>query len=238
MRWLHLAFIHWPVEPDSVRRLLPAGLELDTFDGKAWVGLVPFTMRDVRHVTPLGRIGIPTATHFHECNVRTYVRGGDGLPSVWFFSLDAASRLAVIGARTLWNLPYHHASMSLQRDGDRVTYQTTRSSDSRASLSVEWEAGPRLPTSALGTLPHFLTERYALTCVSTAGVLRRGRIVHPPWPLREARLLKLHDGLVRAAGITVAGDPLVWHADELNVDAMPLELISQRADSKRIHRAP
>lgn len=226
MRWLNLAFIHWPVEPEAVRRLLPVGLELDTFDGKAWVGLVPFTMRDVRHVTPLGPIGIPTATHFHECNVRTYIRDAGGVASVWFFSLDAASRLAVIGARTLWNLPYHHAAMRLQRDGDRVSYQTTRTADKRAALSAEWEAGSRLPPSAPGTLPHFLTERYALSSISRSGVVRRGRIKHDPWPLREARLLKLDDGLVRAAGISVTGEPLVWHADELEVDAFALEPVT------------
>lgn len=226
MRWLHLAFIHWPVEPDAVRGLLPPGLTLDTFDGRAWVGLVPFTMRDVRHVTPLGKVGIPTATHFHECNVRTYVTDPDGTASVWFFSLDAASRLAVWGARTLWNLPYHHAAMSLQHEGDTTRYRTIRTTDSAASLHAEWTAGPPLPPSTPGSLPHFLTERYALSSVSRSGAIRRGRIAHHPWPLREARILKLDDGLVRAAGITVRGDPIAWHADELAVDAFSLEPVA------------
>jgi len=223
MRWLHLAFIHWPVEPAAVRPLIPSGLELDTFDGRAWVGLVPFTMRDVSHVTPLGRIAVPTATHFHECNVRTYVRDPDGVASVWFFSLDAASRLAVWGARAAWNLPYYHARMRLDRRGDTVEYATVRSADPGAAMTAVWEAGPPLPPSTPGSLVHFLTERYALSSVSRRGTVSRGRIAHPHWPLRSARLLSLNDGLVRAAGITVAGEPLVHHADGVAVDAFAPE---------------
>ena len=219
MSWLHLAFIHWPVYPAAVAPLIPRGLELDTFDRRAWIGLVPFTMRDVRHLTPLGKLGVPTATHFHECNVRTYVRARDGTPGVWFFSLDAASRIAVQGARSLWNLPYHHAAMNLSREGDRVRYRTIRSSDAAAALHTEWEAGARVPPSAPGSLPHFLTERYALFSVSRSGKLRCGRVTHDAWPLREARLLSLDDGLVRAAGVNVSGEPIVWHSDELHVRA-------------------
>ncbi|MDP1662630.1 MAG: DUF2071 domain-containing protein [Phycisphaerales bacterium] len=226
MRWLHLAFIHWPVEADAVRGLLPPGIELDTFGGHAWVGLVPFTMRDVRHVTPLGRVGIPTATHFHECNVRTYVRAGrDAKAGVWFFSLDAASRLAVLGARALWNLPYFYAAMSLQRDGDRVRYRTVRGGGARPSLTAEWQAGTPLLPSAPGSLSHFLTERYALYSVSRSGAIWRGDISHPRWSLRDARLLSFSDGLVRAAGVNVAGEPIVWHADELAVDAFALKQV-------------
>ncbi len=226
MRWLHLAFLHWPVEADAVRGLLPQGVELDTFGGHAWVGLVPFTMRDVRHLTPLGRVGIPSATHFHECNVRTYVRAGrDAKPGVWFFSLDAASRLAVIGARTLWNLPYFFASMSLQRDGDLVSYRTTRSGGAHATLTAQWQAGAPLLPSVPGSLSHFLTERYALYSVGRSGAIFRGDINHPRWSLREARLLSLSDELVRAAGINVSGEPIVWHADELAVDAFALRRV-------------
>jgi len=223
MRWLHLAFIHWPVDAAALRPLIPSGLELDTFEGTAWVGLVPFTMRDVSHVTPLGRIAVPTATHFHECNVRTYVRGPGGVASVWFFSLDAASRLAVCGARAGWNLPYHLASMTLHRRGDTIEYATARRSDPGAAMTAAWEAGPILPPSAPGTLLHFLTERYALSTVSRSGRVRTGRIAHPHWPLRSARLLRLSDGLVRAAGITVSGEPLVHHADEIAVEAFAPE---------------
>ncbi|MFT3684691.1 MAG: DUF2071 domain-containing protein [Phycisphaerales bacterium] len=224
MRWLHLAFIHWPVPPETVRRLLPPGLELDTFDGQAWVGLVPFTMRDVR---PFDAFGVPTATHFHECNVRTYARDADGTLGVWFFSLDAQSRLAVLGARLTFNLPYFYARMSLDRTGDTVRYSTTRSVNPRAALRCEWEAGSPLPASEPGSLAWFLTERYALFSVGRRGRICRGRITHPRWPLRDARLLSIDDGLVAAAGIDVrnSGAPIVWHADRLDVDAFALERV-------------
>ena len=221
MRWLHLAFIHWPVDAGSVRRLLPEGVELDTFGGHAWVGLVPFTMRDVRHITPAGRIGLPTPTHFHECNVRTYVRAGkDAKPGVWFFSLDAASRLAVWGARAAWNLPYFHAEMSLRRSGDTIEYRTKRAGKPHG-LHVIWQAGEPLPPSPPGSLAHFLTERYCLYTARARRILR-GDISHAPWPLRAARLQALDDSLVGAAGIGVTGEPIVWHADELAVEAQTL----------------
>jgi uncharacterized protein YqjF (DUF2071 family) len=225
MRWLHLAFLHWPVDAQSVRALLPPGVELDTFGGHAWVGLVPFTMRDVRHVTPLGRVGVPTATHFHECNVRTYVRAGpDGKPGVWFFSLDAASRLAVWGARGAWSLPYFHAQISLQRSGEIIDYRVQRNgrSGSRTGrLHAVWEAGELLPPSPPGSLAHFLTERYCLYSARRGRILR-GDITHTPWPLRAARLHALDDSLVAAAGLSVSGEPVVWHADTLAVDAQRL----------------
>jgi len=224
MRWSSLAFLHWPVESRAIRPMVPGSLSIDTFDGSAWVGLVPFTMPLVRHV---GWPGVPTMRRFHECNVRTYVTC-DGVPGVWFFSLDAASRLAVWGARRFWNLPYHHARIGLGRTGDRITYGVARSADARAALRCDWEAGAPLQPSKPGDLPHFLTERYCLYSVDRGGRLRRGRIRHDPWSLREARVIELEDGLVRAAGIDVGTNrrtnpPIAWHADDLHVDAWGLE---------------
>jgi uncharacterized protein YqjF (DUF2071 family) len=118
--------------------------------------------------------------------------------------------------------------MNLHRDGDRVRYQTVRTGNPAAALNAEWQVGAPLPPSLPGTLPHFLTERYALSSVSRSGGISCGRIVHPQWPLREARLLRLDDGLVRAAGITVTGEPIVWHADELAVNAHSLERTDAR----------
>src|SRR5687767_6035095 len=121
MRWHDLLFVHWPVPLAAVRKVLPAGVEPDVFGGSAWVGLVPFTMTGVR---PLG-LALPTAHAFHECNVRTYVTIG-GVPGVWFFSLDAASRVAVHGARLSWGLPYLHARITLAREGGRIDYSVRR----------------------------------------------------------------------------------------------------------------
>jgi uncharacterized protein len=140
MRWRHLLFAHWPVEVEALRPLVPPALEIDAFDGRAWVGLVPFTMEDVSPVllprAPRAAQGVWSALcggaiAFHECNVRTYVypRGRHNDPSargVWFFSLDATSRLAVWGARTFWNLPYFNARIHLRCEGDVIDYGVNR----------------------------------------------------------------------------------------------------------------
>ena len=240
MRWLSLLFMHWPVPAEAVRRMsprIPGALEIDEFEGSAWVGLIPFTMRDVRAARfP----GIPGATHFHECNVRTYVRHGDDI-GVWFFSLDAASRLAVWAARKFYHLNYVHSRMTLQREGTRVLYGVARrdaaaaswrSMDERArrpagaSLRCAWRPGRMRARSRHGELAHFLTERYSLYSSDALGNVYRGRIWHEPWTLRDAELLECEDGLVRAAGLELDGPPSsLLHADMMTVRAWPLERI-------------
>jgi len=264
MRWLSLCFMHWPIDPAKLRHLIPPQLEIDTFEGRAWVGLVPFTMRDVSRYLPClrkstsraRRLCLPTATHFHECNVRTYVtlrapehaQSEPGSPGagVWFFSLDAASRLAVWGARTLWNLPYYHAAMSLAHDESRceIAYTVERKHPRRpAHLRTRWRIGPPIPgagePSREGELAHFLTERYSLFSVDRRGRIHRSAIHHHPWPLREATVLQLEESLVRAAGIDLdtnlaRNPPIAWHADELEVNAWALERteISKRRKSR------
>lgn len=136
MRWRHLLFAHWPIAAAALRPLVSSELEIDEFEGSAWIGLVPFTMEDVSPLL-LPRVPISSVTDFHECNVRTYVyprgmendpssRRGAGGAGVWFFSLDAASRIAVWGARTFFGLPYFNARMSLHRDGDLIDYNVER----------------------------------------------------------------------------------------------------------------
>lgn len=218
MTWKTLLFAHWPVPAEALRRLVPEPLQIDTFDGTGWVGLIPFTM-------PVFRIPrlppIPTAGSFHECNVRTYVTCG-GEPGVYFFSLDATSRLAVWGARRLWRLNYHMARIDLRREGDVVHYSVDRAR-STARLRCAWRAGALRAPSRAGHLDYFLTERYALYTVDRHGRPLRGRIRHEPWTLRDAELLQLDDGLVAAAGITAAHDPpVLYHADHLDVHAWPL----------------
>jgi uncharacterized protein YqjF (DUF2071 family) len=159
MRWRHLLFAHWPVDVEALRPLVPPALEIDTFDGSAWVGLVPFTMEDVSPVllprAPRAAQGVWSALcggaiAFHECNVRTYVypRGRESDPAargVWFFSLDATSRLAVWGARTFWKLPYFNARIHLRCDGDVIDYGVQRH-----SLSPWERAGVRAAASSMG----------------------------------------------------------------------------------------
>ncbi len=128
-RWNDLLFAHWPISADAMGRLLPPSLQADTFDGYAWAGVVPFRMDRVRiRVTPARTITIPTAQDFCELNLRTYVRSrATGLPGVFFFSLDAASALAVLGARTLFHLPYYLARMqSRPEPGNAIRYRSQR----------------------------------------------------------------------------------------------------------------
>ncbi len=219
MVWQTLLFVHWPVPPAAVRPLVPPALELDTLEGSAWVGLVPFTMPVVR-ATCLPPI--PSMHRFHECNVRTYVTCG-GEPGVYFFSLDAASRLAVWGARRFWHLPYHHARIDLRREGDVVQYSVDRSRQTDATLRCAWRIGAPRPRSRPGSLDHFLTERYMLWTVDGHGRPRCGRVRHEPWMLRDAQMLELNDHLVRAAGITVPDEPpVLFCADHLEILAWPL----------------
>lgn len=215
MRWRDLAFLHWPVDSARLAGLLPAGLELDTFEGQAYVGVVPFEMDRTRfHWLP----PIPTTVRFLELNVRTYVLA-EGKPGVWFFSLDAASWLAVRGARAGFHLPYFDARMSLKRDLDRVDYSSERTHTGAPSARfvgryrVTGPARASLP----GSLEHFLTERYCLYSLGSRGLLR-GEIHHAAWPLRQAEVdLEVCD-MTRLLGLELEGPPPLVHAvDTLDV---------------------
>ena len=219
--WRHLGFLHWEVAAEALRRLVPKGLEIDTFEGRAFVGLVPFTMHGVR---PTWAPALPGLSRFHEVNVRTYVHLGGREPGVYFFSLDAASRLAVIGARTFWRLPYHFAAMDLRQEGGAILYSSTRRwpgprpADCRLRYRPRGEAAPAPPDS----LEHFLAERYLLYTTSR-GRLLRGRVHHAPYPLQAAECPVLDETLVQAAGIAKPSDaPLVHYAAGVDVEVFPL----------------
>jgi uncharacterized protein YqjF (DUF2071 family) len=157
MRWHDLLFMHWPVSADALRPHVPPSLELDAYEGCAWIGVIPFRMTNVR---PLMIPGLP-ASSFLEINVRTYVRHND-CSGVWFFSLDAASRLAVWGARRFFHLPYHFAEMQASQSGKGIRYRSCRLSDRALRFAAEYQptGGPRHPRQ--GDLDHWLTERYCL----------------------------------------------------------------------------
>jgi uncharacterized protein YqjF (DUF2071 family) len=221
-RWSDLLFAHWPIPVGGMAHLLPAGLEVDTFDGVAWVGVVPFWMDQVQtRVTGEHCITIPGTAAFCELNLRTYVRSKtSGLPGVYFFSLDAASALAVIGARTLFHLPYFFASMHRQIEPDgTIDYTSRRLLTGR---SVRFQAryrglGKIATPGSDGTLEHFLTERYCLF-THRAGRVIVGHIHHLPWPLEAAEAEISINELPAAHGITLANQPPVLHfARELHV---------------------
>jgi len=222
-KWGKLLFMHWRIDEKLLRPLIPSPLEVDTFDGSAWIGVVPFTMWGIRaSFLP----AIPGTSAFHELNVRTYVHHR-GVPSVLFLSLDAANRLAVWGARTFYHLPYFNAQMSLVQTGNKISYSSGRK-DRRgapAELQAIWNIGEALPQTAPGSLEFFLTERYCLDC-EHRGNLYRARIHHQPWPLQQAELISLNSSMIESHSLpTPEDDPLLHYCEELSVDIWPLRKV-------------
>jgi uncharacterized protein YqjF (DUF2071 family) len=220
--WGKLLFMHWRIEEKHLRPLIPAGLTIDTYDGSAWIAVTPFTMWDVRlSFTP----PVPYLSDFHELNVRTYVHH-EGVPGVWFFSLDTNSLPAVFGARTLYHLPYYHADIELTREDATVHYRLRRNDrDKPAEFRGTWTPGADLPEAQPGTLEFFLVERYCLYS-ARAERLYRARIHHRPWPLQQADLPEFYSTMIESHGLpTPAGEPLLHYAEALAVDIWPLEKV-------------
>lgn len=227
-RWNDLLFAHWPIPASAVGPLLPPGLVPDTFDGSAWIGVVPFWMDRIHF---RGLPAIPGAERFPELNLRTYVREENtNLSGVYFFSLDAANPVAVTIARAFFRLPYYWAHMAItpQQDG-RFQYRSDRHLTRRP---VRFRAtyrslGPtqRLAQSTPGTIEYFLTERYRLYTSDSRGRLFQGEIHHVPWPLEAAEAEFAVNDLPAAHGIQLPDtQPLLYYARELVVYVWSLEL--------------
>lgn len=223
--WGKLLFVHWRVPVDEVRKVVPPWLEIDTFDGEAWVGLTPFTMWGIR---PSCFPALPWLSSSHELNVRTYVHH-NGVPGIWFLSLDASNPLAVLGARSAFGLPYFRAKQTLAERSGTVSFQSIRTHRDapRAELNIAWELGATLPPAEPGSLEYFLIERYCLY-TNLAGCFYRGRIHHAPWPLRTARLLRITTTMLESHALrTPSAAPLVHaQAASLHVRVWPLETVS------------
>jgi uncharacterized protein len=199
--WHNLLFAHWPVGARQLREKVPRQFELDLFEGEAWVGVVPFQMTNV---APRGVPSLPWISAFLEVNVRTYVRVGDR-PGVYFFSLDADSALAVRAARTLLNLPYYSASISVAEEEDSFQYESRRGNgapDAHLSVTYRAVAGPFHPLP--GTLEYFLTERYCLYNLDRWRAPYRLEIHHPRWPLQTADARFTRNTMADAAGLKLA----------------------------------
>lgn len=210
-------FLHWSYDPAEVQRLLPDRLKVDTYDGRAWVGLVPFLM-EVR--APAGP-ALPWISHFCETNVRTYVTAPDGTRGVWFLSLDAARLVTVATARATYRLPYFWSAMSLKRTAsldrtaDIIDYACRRrwpgprgaTSEVHAQISDPYE------TTELGEFDHYLTARWRLYSDRARGQ-RYALAEHAPWPLRRVELLDLDDQLVEATGLTKPTEAPICHWSE------------------------
>ena len=219
-KWRELLFLHWEIPAPVLQAGLPPGLSVDTFEGKAYVGLVPFTMRDVR---PVWAPALPWLSHFHEINVRTYVHAGGDHPGVWFHSLDAANPVAVWLARTIWKLPYFAAAMRLSVEGDGVRrYSTEREEKPSVGARLSWQPEGDPQAAAPGTLAHFLCERYYLYAWNGKKLLR-GQVHHAPYPLQKAKLLHLEQTLLGESGLAVCGPPpLIHYAEGVDVEIFPL----------------
>jgi hypothetical protein len=224
MRWLELAFLHWPVPAEKLRPLIPEGLELDTFDGSAWLGVVPFVMKDV---SPRYVPHIPAVSDFAELNLRTYVRCGDK-PGVWFFSLDAASRLGVRLARRFFHLPYFDAAMNYEIRGEEVFYESVRTHRGAPPAAFRGSYAPcgDVFTAKAGSIEHWLTERYCLYSMDRHGAIWRGEIHHAPWPLQPANYSLQENSLAQQVKIPLEGPPALAHfAKELDVRAWLIERV-------------
>lgn len=227
MGWHDLLFAHWPVPAAPLRERLPAGLELDTHEGRAWIGVVPFRMTGIR---PRGLPPVPGVSAFAELNVRTYVVA-DGKPGVWFFSLDAASRIAVRVARGVFGLPYFDAAMECRAEGESVDYASERTHAGAPAARFRGRYGPTGPVfhSAPGSLEEWLTERYCLYGAGHRGVFRM-EIDHVRWPLQPARARFDVVEMTALAGVELPScDPHLLFARRLDVVAWTRERAGEGA---------
>jgi uncharacterized protein YqjF (DUF2071 family) len=227
--WYSLLFAHWPVPAEALRALLHGDLELDTHGGEAWLGVVPFGMRQVRL---RGLPPIPGTSSFLELNVRTYVRErrprGEARPGVWFLSLDAESALAVAAARAWYHLPYFRAEMGLALEDGAARYRSRRVHAGAPPASFDARYRPVAPVepAAPGTLDAFLTDRFCLYTTGRRGELLRGEIDHPRWPLRRAEAEFFDNQMARCHGIALPpARPLLHYAEALDVKIWKLRRV-------------
>ncbi len=228
--WHHLLFLHWEIPPAELQALIPPGLRVDTFQGKAYVGLVPFTITGVRALlTP----PLPWISSFHEVNVRTYVHLDGRDPGVWFFSLDASSPLAVAAARAMYKLAYFDADIAFDASDEAlpaIAFHSQRT-DPRGSMPANLHVRYRplegaVQPAAPGSLEHFLVERYILYAEDEQRRLHRARVHHQPYPVQRVDVPELEETLVWATGIRRADSvPLRHYAREVNVKVYALETV-------------
>ena len=211
-QWQDLAYIHWRYPIEEIQALLPAGVEVDSFDGSAWVGLIPFSMRNIG----LPRLpAVPYFGSFPEVNVRTYVRR-NGVPGVWFFSLDVNRFLPALVARVSYFLPYCWGKASNKRTDTTLETEVRRTWPSRASTSIRVSIGD--PIESPDELSVFLSARWGLYSRGIGKGVRYAPVDHETWPLWTATLESLNDTLLTAAGLSAPiGNPHVMFSPGVSV---------------------
>ena len=220
MNWHDLLFMHWRVDAEELRPLIPqgCGLEIDIYDQSAWIGIVPFRMTGV---APRFSPDIPLMSSFPELNVRTYV-SIDGKPGVWFFCLEATNPIAVRVARKLFHLPYMDAKIEMMKaqsdhPGRWIEYHSTRThrNEPGASLNLEYRPIGSAFHAQPGSIEEFLTSRYCLYSANSNHQVFRGEIDHDPWELREAQAIVKENTMVDWLGITLPDEPPLLHYAKL-----------------------
>ena len=237
-RWNDLLFAHWPIPAAAVSHLIPDGLQIDTFHGSAWLGVVPFWMDRIKL---RGLPPVPFTSSFPELNLRTYVRDQrTGMPGVFFLSLDASNLLAVGFARAVYSLPYHWAEMKLEQRTEREFefYSRRRGTRPPVIFKARYRGlGPtrKLVESRSGSLEYFLTERYCLFTRSRTGEPMRANVHHIPWPLEEAEAEIERNDLAAAVGIQLPDqDPVLHYSRRLAVYVWQLERLQPARAQRRI----
>ncbi|MEW4286379.1 YqjF family protein [Priestia koreensis] len=223
--WNKLLFLHWPVTPEFIKPFLPSQLEVDTFDGKAWIAIVPFEMDHIRF---RGLPSVPHASRLWELNVRTYVTY-KGKPGVYFFSLDANHPLAVSVARNIFNLPYYRATMKGHVHGEEISLSSTRTHRNvrHAALTIRYKPIGPPQASQRRELAYFLTERYCLYIVKK-GKVYRGDIFHDHWPLQKAECEIYQDTLSTPYGRPANSDEWTLHyADKVQTYIYPFRYVGR-----------
>ena len=218
--WRDLTFMHWKVDPKRLQKHLPDGLEIDFFDGEAYVGVIPFMMKNVH---PKGLVPLPGISTFAEFNVRTYVVK-DGQHGVFFLTLDAKSLVTCLYANRAYGLAYRYAKARVKRHGDALTWTSRRSSDGAELIGSSMPNGP-LQSAAAGSLEHFLFERYCLYTEHN-GCLRRGYVHHQPWRFQQVEVSLEANSLLESygLGLDVLSPDVVHSSDGLTVKTWSIEL--------------
>lgn len=216
--WNHVLFAHWAVDSEAIRGRIPAALELETFNGKAWIGILPFLLTNMR---PRFLPPFPFVSRFPELNVRTYV-SYKGIPGIYFFSLDAASRLAVAGARAMFHLPYFHAGINFVKEKNHIEFSSRRD-DSKAAFRASYRPLSDSFTAQKGSIEYWLTERYRLYTTYNNRVYYED-IHHSPWTLRRAEAEIRQNTVPGASGLILPDTaPLLHYAKRQYVLFWPLQ---------------
>lgn len=219
-RWVHLLFLHWMIDPAIIQQTLPSGLSVDTYEGTAWIGIVPFCMRSVRPIL------LPfLSSDFLELNLRTYVRDRYGRPGVWFYSLDANHRLAVWVARLLFGLRYMHAEMQVEGRDSEIEY-CCRRRGSTTVMDYRFRPPADLEEAKIGSLEFFLIERYRLFSIRCARLLT-GRVYHAPYQIGRVAGSDFDSSLFRLDGLQPPQRPLdsALYSPRVDVTVYPVAAV-------------